>query len=269
MQFATTMLATGTMAATTMNGDGRVRYNHQATASDYQHPNGGVNTIEIANVIQPWNMTQGPPPRGWYKAKFNMEFDLSNTLVIKKSGDMMETKDTFDFTKYGKDHYCRYRNDDEGENEGCCNAEDQNCYTQAGCFCDTACFTTYGDCCTDHYVTCYDDLGLCLKKFNTRSADDVENIKGVAQQKNEKSAVERAQMENDANANFGIEMTKPEHIEPNACCGNAEFNNAVKCCVYEGGRKFLKPMEQCEAEEEEEEGGVDERIVYDDEELEE
>ena len=57
-----------------------------------------------------------------------------------------------------KEHYCQFRAEEQ-----CCDREDQNCYTVAGCFCDEACFTTYGDCCQDHFVSCYDKLGLCLE----------------------------------------------------------------------------------------------------------
>ena len=32
----------------------------------------------------------------------------------------------FDFKELSKDHYCRFRNDDEGEDDSCCDEEDQD-----------------------------------------------------------------------------------------------------------------------------------------------
>ena len=72
--------------------------------------------------------------------------------------ELIQCISAFDF-KLSDEHYCRYRNVD---GEQCCDRDDQSCYTDAGCFCDEACYTIYGDCCQDHWVTCYDDLKLCL-----------------------------------------------------------------------------------------------------------
>jgi len=53
--------------------------------------------LHIEQLIQPWNKTQGPPPRGWYKLKMEVEYGIQHNEVIKKSGDAGQTlasKDT-------------------------------------------------------------------------------------------------------------------------------------------------------------------------------
>jgi hypothetical protein len=234
---------------------GRVRYNNKLDqASVEQYGAEHLGAIDMSKFLMSWNATMGPPPRGWYKAEFYMEKQQNNNEIIKKSGDDGQTKTSFDFDEYPKEHYCRFRIDDSGENDECCSEEDQNCYTKAGCYCDTACFTIYGDCCTDHFVTCYDDLKLCLKKVKPSEpqADDA----GLPDLPGRHSGGSPRQRVNEMQHDFVA--PNPGHVEPNACCGQEEYNDSEKCCIVADGRRKLASWSsgQCEGEEEE---GADER----------
>lgn len=242
--------------AASVASNGRVRYNHnlqQASVEEYgaQH----LGSIDISKFLMSWNATMGPPPRGWYKAEFFMDNQQSNNEVIKKSGDDGQTISSFNFDEYPKEHYCRYRNDDDGANDECCDSEDQNCYTKAGCYCDTACFTIYGDCCTDHFVTCYDDLRLCLKKVKPELSADATDAVDLPGRHSKPSIKERVnEMQHDFTG-----APNPEHVEPDACCGQEEFNASDKCCLTDGGRRRLGSVEKGECETDEESDSVDER----------
>ena len=59
--------------------------------------------LHIEQLIQPWNKTQGPPPRGWYKLKMEVEYGIQHNEVIKKSGDAGQTlasKLIYHYSKY-------------------------------------------------------------------------------------------------------------------------------------------------------------------------
>jgi hypothetical protein len=220
--------------------------------------------LHIEQLIQPWNKTQGPPPRGWYKLKMEVEYGIQHNEVIKKSGDAGQTLATFDF-KLSDEHYCRYRNVD---GEQCCDRDDQSCYTDAGCFCDEACYTIYGDCCQDHWVTCYDDLKLCLT--TAASTENKETGKKGGTYEMEKNRNKKEKNLSQRMMNDLFDLPTPNHVAPNACCGTETYHTDDDCCVEEGGRKFVKRGEECVEEEESE---VDERLespepgfVYDDEE---
>jgi len=240
----------------------RVRYNNANVESyDVNH----IGSVDLSKFLMSWNSTMGPPPRGWYKAEFFMQNQESNNLVIKKSGETGETKATFNFEAHPKEHYCKYRIDDTGENDECCDAEDQNCYTKAGCYCDKACFTVYGDCCTDHFVTCYDDLRLCLTKV-AKPEDDLQADDPGALADALKGRHQRPKPRLDGMQNDWTGEVNPAHVEPNACCGQEEYNDSEKCCNSSGGTRKLGSIAKGECEEEEEEEGVDNRAsLYDEE----
>jgi hypothetical protein len=205
--------------------------------------------LHIEQLIQPWNKTQGPPPRGWYKLKMEVEYGIQHNEVIKKSGDAGQTLATFDF-KLSDEHYCRYRNVD---GEQCCDRDDQSCYTDAGCFCDEACYTIYGDCCQDHWVTCYDDLKLCL---TTAAKDDKNGGKKSEGGTYGMPAGQNRPPKNRSFLNDATSMPVPIHVAPNSCCGTETYHDGVDCCVEENGRKFVKRGQECEEEESE----TDERL---------
>ena len=48
-------------------------------------------SVDIQQFLVSWNETMGPPPRGWYRAKFQFDTNDNNNEVIKKSGDMGQT----------------------------------------------------------------------------------------------------------------------------------------------------------------------------------
>lgn len=244
------LFAAGAQAAS------RVRYNNaldHASVEEYGADHLGA--IDMSAFLMKWNETMGPPPRGWYKAEFFMDKKLSNNEIIKKSGDDGQTKANFDFAKYPNEHYCRFRNDDTGIDDECCTEEDQNCYTKAGCYCDTACFTIYGDCCTDHFVTCYDDLKLCLKKKSPDASDAKEDapVDLPGNHSSRKPILARADLQNDFVAN-------PVHVDANACCGQEEYNDSMKCCLTDGATRRLGSFEKNECESEEESDVAEERI---------
>lgn len=203
--------------------------------------------VHLEDLLRPWNVTHGAPPRGWYKLRFQGEYGFDQNELIKKSGLEGRTATSFDFSVLGEEHYCRYRN---VNNEQCCDREDTNCYTTAGCFCDEACYTIYGDCCQDHYVTCYDDLKLCLKKTEDQlDKPKKATNKYVEAMENEK--LDARAMRHDAT------KPVPGHVAPNACCGVSSFNDQQDCCINENGYKSIKrgiaPCESAESEESEDE----------------
>jgi len=200
---------------------------HHASVEDYT-----IGSVDLSNFITSWNYTMGPPPRRWYKAKFGLEYSPeTNDNIIKKSGENGETTEDFDFGALTKDHYCRYREAGTEREGQCCTEEDDHCYTKAGCYCDVACFTVYGDCCTDHFVTCYEDLSLCLKKVNNNPQTAIaKELQGVNQKKNDKKLI-TPRMQFDSNS----------HVVPNACCGQTEYNDGVECCHKNAnGKKVFK-----------------------------
>jgi len=137
-----------------------------------------------------------------------------------------------------KSHYCRYRVPTEinGDNDNCCEGENKQCYTDAGCFCDESCYTKYGDCCTDHFVKCYQKLKLCLisiddekaEKQKEETSDDYNNKKNHAisnmdykkyQAQNELEAVLQAR-------SFGGFLEhRPTQLAPDDCCGQKPYNS--------------------------------------------
>jgi len=175
---------------------------------------------------RPWNMTMNSPPlRGSYDS-ITLTSDLEQ-LGLKKSADGKEI--------LPKSHYCKYRTPSEvdGDKYSCCVGENTECYTSAGCFCDESCYTKYGDCCTDHFLTCYEHLKLCLIRVDTANSD-AETAAGqgkVSQGQRDKyvKAQEDGGLIAGRSAVFpggpdGPQGPKPQHIEPNACCLQAPYN---------------------------------------------
>jgi len=221
-------------------------------AEEYGHLLGD---IDLSKYITQWNFTMGAPPRGWYKLKFDAENGVDSNTVLRKSGESGQTMSTFNFDEFGEEHYCRYRKSEDGDQ--CCDGEDQNCYTKAGCFCDIACFTVYGDCCTDHFVSCYDDLRLCLRdnvkveNKEEQTSEGKQNIKALAPRSHNKDVLRQ-------------DFTSPTRVEPDSCCGQTAYNKEEDCCVERGGQrtttgKACPGYGDTEEETEEEEEGYDSR----------
>jgi len=208
--------------------------------------------IHLEELLQSWNSTMGTaPPRGWYRMRMEAVAGVDPNEIIKKSGLEGKTSTSFSFD-LNEAHYCRYR-----ETETCCNREDQNCFTDAGCFCDEACFTTYGDCCQDHFVTCYDNLGLCLQDADEPEAKSAATNKYKEVNVEAKKASQRKMM-NDAVA--GATSSTPGFVEANACCGQHKYNDGVDCCVAESDYKYIKRGAPCAEATEEAAATVDERL---------
>lgn len=190
---------------------------------------------------RPWNMTmKSPPLRGSYDS-VTLTSDLEQ-LGLKKSSDGKEI--------LPKSHYCKYRTPSEidGDKYSCCVGENTECYTAAGCFCDESCYTKYGDCCTDHFLTCYEHLKLCLIRVDTANndAETSASQNKVSQGQREKYAkVQDDPLGGlDIAARSGLldpnapQGPKPQHVEPNACCLQAPYNtneqndfgNFKNCC---------------------------------------
>lgn len=189
---------------------------------------------------QPWNMTVGMPPlRGSYNS-IQLSTELEQ-LGLKKSSDGKEI--------LPKSHYCKYRAPSEVDNDrySCCVGENTECYTTAGCFCDESCYTKYGDCCTDHFLTCYQHLKLCLIKVDNSGATSTEATKEGRVTPKTVENYEKAQTELPATldgwANRGADLgrkasPRPEHLEPNACCLQVPYHTGEengagqtrKCC---------------------------------------
>lgn len=175
---------------------------------------------------RPWNQTmKSPPLRGSYDS-ITLTSDLEQ-LGLKKSADGKEI--------LPKSHYCKYRTPSEidGDKYSCCVGENTECYTAAGCFCDESCYTKYGDCCTDHFLTCYEHLKLCLIRVDTANNDaetSASNHKVSQGQRDNyvKAQDQGADLIQGRSATFGgpdgPSGPKPQHIEPNACCLQAPFN---------------------------------------------
>jgi len=105
------------------------------------------------------------PPRGAYDYE-EMESQLVRTGLKKDAED-------YGVLPLPKSHYCRYRvpTEENGDNDNCCEGENKQCFTEAGCFCDESCYTKYGDCCTDHFVKCYQKLKLCLISIDDEKSE--------------------------------------------------------------------------------------------------
>jgi len=197
--------------------------------------------IHLEQLLQSWNNTMGTaPPRGWYRMRMEAVEGIDPNQIIKKSGLEGKTSVSFEFN-LPKEHYCQFRAEEQ-----CCDREDQNCYTVAGCFCDEACFTTYGDCCQDHFVSCYDKLGLCLEDVDEKPEAKSATSNGYK----EINAQAKRDRQNKQILNDATKFSKPSYLEPNACCGQHKYNNGEDCCVTEGGYKFVRPGECAEEAEE-------------------
>lgn len=206
---------------------------HHASVEDYT-----IGSVDLSSFITAWNYTMGPPPRRWYKAKFGLEYSPeTNDNIIKKSGENGETTEDFDFGALTKDHYCRYREAGTEREGQCCTEEDDHCYTKAGCYCDVACFTVYGDCCTDHFVTCYEDLNLCLKKITNKAETELaQALEGENAKKEKQRPLGRM---------GGMQLdVQTGHVVPNACCGQKEYNDGVECCVKGANGKKVYRIDQ-------------------------
>merc|ERR1712050_378749 len=57
----------------------------------------------------------------------------------------------------------------------------------------------------------------------------------------------------DAMQNDWTGEANPGHVEPNACCGQEEYNDSEKCCISAGGSRKLGSYSKGECEEEENE----------------
>lgn len=176
----------------------------------------------------PWNSSMGTPPlRGSYDS-VTLSSDLEQ-LGLKKS-----TPDGKEILPHS--HYCKYRTPSEvnGDKYSCCIGENTECYTTAGCFCDESCYTKYGDCCTDHFLTCYEHLKLCLIRVDTTGSNDVQEIanngkihKGQQDQYMQNQIADEEDLIMGRSAQLpGDEGPGPKatHVEPNACCLQSPFN---------------------------------------------
>lgn len=170
------------------------------------------------------------PDRGDYKFA-ELEHQLLATGLKKDA-------DEYGLLPLPKSHYCRYRIPTEinGDTDNCCIGENKQCYTEAGCFCDESCYTKYGDCCTDHFVKCYQKLKLCLISIDDDAADKEAQEK-PEMYKNHPQHISAKRFEEYASANdfsevigaraFGLTgfQKHPEHITPNACCAQKPYNS--------------------------------------------
>lgn len=194
-----------------------------------------------------FNMDMGEePPRGAYDFQ-EMESQLVRTGLKKDAED-------YGVLPLPKSHYCRYRvpTEKNGDTESCCEGENKQCFTEAGCFCDESCYTKYGDCCTDHFVKCYQKLKLCLisiddekaeAEMNESPEDAKKHPAHVSQKKSEDymKALGPESFEDIIMARkFGGFLTKPTHLTPNDCCGQKPYNSADEkdnkypiCCAGE------------------------------------
>lgn len=179
------------------------------------------------------------PNRGAYKFA-ELEHQLLATGLKKDA-------DEYGLLPLPKSHYCRYRNPTEinGDNDNCCQGENKQCYTEAGCFCDESCYTKYGDCCTDHFVKCYQKLKLCLISIDDEAADkEVKEEQDMYKQHPQHISAKR--FEEYASANdfsqvigaraFGLNgfQKHPEHITPNACCAQKPYNSEHEKTLSDG-----------------------------------
>jgi len=185
---------------------------------------GGIHPLTIDG--RPWNSSLGVPPlRGSY-ASIALNSDLEQ-LGLKKAGDNGGAE------ILPHSHYCKYRTPTEvdGDRYSCCIGENTECYTTAGCFCDESCYTKYGDCCTDHFLTCYEHLKLCLIKVDTTGASSEDAAaSGKVGSKRKSDYMNSQLMEEDAgmiqgrSALLDGDSPSPAHVEPNACCLQVPFH---------------------------------------------
>jgi hypothetical protein len=138
-----------------------------------------------------------------------------------------------------KSHYCRYRQptEENGDDTNCCKGENKQCYTEAGCFCDESCYTKYGDCCTDHFVKCYQFLKLCLISVDDAAAQAQKEQDAEAYNNSNQHKVSKKDQEDYANINgfqdlltmraFGNTFLthKPTQLTPDQCCGQKPYNS--------------------------------------------
>lgn len=189
------------------------------------------------------------PARGEYRMA---EVDLKLiTTGLKK-----QAEEDYGALPLPRSHYCRYRNPTENvvngilDDKNCCEGENKQCYTEAGCFCDESCYTKYGDCCTDHFVQCYQQLKLCLIKVDDDKAaleqkEAASKYNGNKQHisNNLKTRYEGAQVEfqdvmQQRASNAFHNQPRPTDLAPNECCAQKPYNshneNAdghyPKCC---------------------------------------
>lgn len=183
------------------------------------------------------------PPRGAYDFQ-EMEAQLVHTGLKKDADD-------YGVLPLPKSHYCRYRvpTEENGDNDNCCEGENKQCFTEAGCFCDESCYTKYGDCCTDHFVKCYQKLKLCLiaiddEKAEKEMKESPEKAANHISQKKNQEYMDALGPENFEDLimarKFGGFMQKPTHLTPNECCGQKPYNSADEkdnkfpvCCAGE------------------------------------
>merc|ERR1712088_260784 len=100
------------------------------------------------------------------------------------------------------------------------------------------CYTKYGDCCTDHFVKCYQKLKLCLISIDDEKSEK-EDKEGNGKKKfiTEKNSNEYARTftpEQELEAKMtqrSMFLSKRDHITPNECCdGELEWSVAGTLC---------------------------------------
>jgi len=171
------------------------------------------------------------PGRGIYKSS---EVDEALTRTgLKKDAE------EYGVLPLPRSHYCRYRVPTEvnGDDTNCCRGENKQCYTEAGCFCDESCYTKYGDCCTDHFVKCYQFLKLCLIAVDDEAAkkqDDLTEDEYNNQGNHKVSAINRDSYNEIADMQDLLTMRafggtflthKPTQLTPDQCCGQKPYNS--------------------------------------------
>lgn len=170
------------------------------------------------------------PQRGAYKSKA-VDDQLIRTGLKKDAEE-------YGILPLPQSHYCRYRIPTEigGDNDNCCQGENKQCFTEAGCFCDESCYTKYGDCCTDHFVKCYQKLKLCLisiddEKADKQSDEDEDQYNShknhaIGQkQYGEYAAQNELEAVMQARAFGGFLEHRPTHLAPDDCCAQKPYNS--------------------------------------------
>jgi len=197
------------------------------------------------------------PARGAYNYA-EMESQLVSTGLKKDADD-------YGVLPLPRSHYCRYRVPTEvgKDTDNCCEGENKQCYTEAGCFCDESCYTKYGDCCTDHFVKCYQKLKLCLISIDDEKAEKEKN-ESAEQYNSQKNHISQKQA-NEYARSFGEQFedvmqakrmggffSQPDHLTPNECCAQKPYNsqdqdkdgNFPFCCAGEltwAGSSYVCP----------------------------
>jgi hypothetical protein len=179
--------------------------------------------------------TEIGPQRGEYRA-----LEVDESLV--RTG-LKKDAEEYGILHLPKSHYCRYRQTTERVDANgikdltpCCKGENKQCYTDAGCFCDESCYTKYGDCCTDHFVKCYQFLKLCLISVDdSAAAQQKETDEDQYNQSNQHkiSGQDRdkyAQMNGleellTMRAFGGTFQHRPTQLTPDQCCGQKPYNS--------------------------------------------